>query len=168
MKRHNENTLAGKGGLWLVLLFAELAVLAFLAGITIYSSDDYWYSTFLRDGLEEFWRLVKLHYQVFNGRVVVHLLAWVVLHVGNGLFAVVCVSFFLLLPWLGCRIGRLPREQTPTVFLLFLSGVLLMPTAMMKEGVLWISAFCNYVFPGVLLTGYVLLMETYLRRERGQ
>lgn len=168
MKQHDENTLTGKGGLWLVLLLGELAVLAFLAGITVYSSDDYWYSTFLRDGLGEFWRLVKFHYQVFNGRVVVHLLAWVVLHVGNGLFAVVCVGFFLLLPWMGGRINYLPREQVPAALLLFLSGILLMPTAMMKEGVLWISAFCNYVFPSLLLTGYVLLMETYLRRERGQ
>ena len=50
--------------------------------ISLCSADDFWYSTFLDGGVAQFLELSRYHYEVFNGRVLVHLAAQVILHFG--------------------------------------------------------------------------------------
>ena len=60
---------------------------AFLLGIAVYSADDYWYSTFMDGGLGEYLRLMRVHYEEMNGRMLVHAAAQLILHCGSWLFA---------------------------------------------------------------------------------
>jgi len=119
--------------------------------LTIHSSDDFWYSTFLRDGIGAYPGKMIFHYQSFNGRVWVHILAHVLLWAGNWLFALVCVGCCLAMPWFVGRAAGLGRKRRGTMAALFSICAAAMPTAYFVEGVLWISAFCNYVVPSVLL-----------------
>ncbi len=57
-----------------LLIIICLALVAFLAGITVYSSDDYWYSTFMDGGVARYFGMMKEHYLTCNGRNLVHFL----------------------------------------------------------------------------------------------
>lgn len=142
-----------------------LAVLLMLVGglclLTVHSADDYWYSTFLDDGIGEYLPRMIDHYRTFNGRVWVHILAHILLHAGNWLFALVCCGACLAMPlWIG-NAGGLSRERRWTMAALFAIGFAAMPTTFFVEGIMWISAFCNYLVPTAVLC--VLICQT----ERG-
>ena len=158
-----------KAALFLLIMILT-GLIAFLAGITVYSSDDYWYSTFMNGGIAEYFRMMKEHYLTCNGRNLVHFFAQLILHFGNGLFAVFAVGIFLLIPLsadrirgIGCsgdtgdvvyggkeKYGSANGEKTkdtngrPELFMIlifFAAGILLLPLPVMVNGVLWISGF---------------------------
>ncbi|MBQ6757191.1 MAG: hypothetical protein IJP43_09655 [Oscillospiraceae bacterium] len=122
------------------LLFSLLFSLAL---ITTRSADDFWYSTFLDGGVSAWLRNLGEHYEIFNGRTLVHALATLVLHFGNAAFAlsvlictaVICVS----------------AGKNRLFSAVLIPGLLLiMPRPMAVEGMLWSSAFFNYFFPSAL------------------
>ena len=137
------------------ILAVMAAVIGGLCLLTIPSSDDFWYSTFLDDGLGAYFGKMVFHYQTFNGRVWVHLLAHVLLWAGNWLFVLVCVGCCLAMP-LSTGGGRKQLVRTAALFLIFVAA---MPRTFFVEGVLWISAFCNYLVPTVLLCLLLRQME---------
>lgn len=142
---------------------AVLAVLLMMVGglclLTVHSSDDYWYSTFLNDGIGVYLTRMIEHYRTFNGRVWVHVLAHILLYAGNWLFALVCCGACLAMPLLiGCASG-LSRENRWMATALFAIGFSAMPTTFFVEGVLWISACCNYLIPTMVLCVLVWQME---------
>lgn len=133
------------------ILAVLLLAISGLCLLTIHSSDDFWYSTFLRDGIGAYVGKMVFHYQSFNGRVWVHILAHVLLWAGNWLFALVCAGCCLGMPYAVGRAAGLGQSSRMKLAALFLILVAAMPSSLFVKGVLWISAFCNYLVPSVLL-----------------
>lgn len=138
---------------------AALGILSYFALTTVYGSDDYWYSTFWDKGILNYLELMDYHYRAFNGRTLVHVLAHILLHFDNWLFALVCCAMMIGIPVFGGIGCGLPKKQMAAASTFFVFGVLVMPTSYMTQGVMWISAFCNYVFPVWLLCGLIACYE---------
>ena len=134
------------------------AGLCLLALITVYSADDFFYCTFFDGGLAGWFGQMAEHYRSFNGRMLVHTAATVILRAGNWLFAGTVLLCCLTMWYCG---GRFLGQEKPewSSFLLFFAGVLLMPRPMMVEGVLWISACCNYLLPTAMIFCQLCLVK---------
>lgn len=143
-----------------LLSAAALAVIAFLALTTVYSSDDFSYSTYFDNGIRGYLPLAVQHYQTMNGRALVHLAAHLILHFGSVCFCLVCLGCCAAIPLLTA-----PRKDRGTAVCLFLSLFLAMPMGILNQGVLWISAFCNYTLPCAMLCALAALL---FRREAGR
>lgn len=148
---------------WIMVLCggALMVLLGYFAWTTVYSSDDYWYSTFWDHGLGHYLELMDYHYQEFNGRVLVHVLAHIVLHFDRWAFVVMCCGLCTAAAWSAGTASGLDRAQRRTVHCLFLTGLLCMPLDIFNQGVTWISASCNYLFPAAL----ACLMAAALERR---
>lgn len=138
-----------------------MGLMAYFAWTTVYSSDDYWYSTFWDNGFAAYLELMDYHYREFNGRVLVHVLAHIVLHLGQWSFVLMCCGLCAAACAAGCRGAGLGRDKLPGFMALFLTGMLCMPLQIFNQGVMWISASCNYLFPAVL----TCLMAAALERR---
>lgn len=132
---------------------AALAVIAFLALTTVYSSDDFSYSTYFDNGFSGYLPLMVQHYTTMNGRALVHLAAHLILHFGNVCFCLVCLGTCILIPLCTSQ-----HRACGATLCLFLSFFLAMPRGLMNQGVMWISAFCNYMLPCAMLCGLLALL----------
>ena len=126
---------------------------------TVYSSDDYWYSTFWNNGLSEYLKLTVHHYETMNGRVLVHLLAQGILALGKWAFTLLCMGCCFLVPVAAARAEKMDCKSSVSVGLFFLMGILLLPPRILTQGVFWISASCNYLFPSALVCVFLILLE---------
>lgn len=131
-------------------MLSALLLLAYFCVVTVYSSDDYWYSIFWNDGLRGYLELMDLHYQTMNGRVLVHIAAHLVLACGNWAFTLMCCGICLITPLAMARHVGLDRKAGLTAGVFFLIGLLLMPRKIQTQGMFWISASCNYLLPAAL------------------
>lgn len=138
----------------LILVFGLSLLL--LGLLTVYSADDYWYSTFLSDGLQPWIQKMVYHYTTVNGRTFVHLWATVILHFGRCFFALTLIATGLLT---GFSLWS-ENIQMRSIFLaLFLGGLVLTPRQIMVQGILWISGFCNYFIPTAMVA--ILFRSTH-------
>lgn len=144
-------------------LAVSLGLLVLLAAITTLSADDYWYSTFWREGLGGWLALTAEHYRTFNGRVLVHFFAQLVLLLGTWALAPVCGGLTAAIPLLSARSGEEKAPAVPAAAL-FCGALLILPRAYFAKAYLWTSAFFNYVFPTALTVLELFLLERYTRR----
>lgn len=149
----------------IAVVIASLGVFAAMAMLTLPSSDDFWYMSFLNDGIRRYLSLMKEHYLTFNGRVLVHVVDHIVLHFGNWCFAIVGAALLCSIPVLLNAASGRGRGHIPWAMALFLPAVFSMPRTMLNQGILWISAFFNYVLPTAMLTCQVLLYELLQKRQ---
>lgn len=143
---------------------AAAAVIAYLSLTTVYSSDDFGYSLYFEDGLLGYLPLAVEHYKTVNGRALVHLFAHAILALGQWAFCLVCVGSFLLIPYVCQRSTGLDRDGRSLGRSLFLMFVVVMPAGIMTEGVMWQSAFCNYVLPSVMNCCLMMLLRSEQRK----
>lgn len=155
---HTRSERAGRNAL-LWMNGVLLALLAYFSLVTVYSSDDYWYSTFWDNGLGHYLELMEFHYRSFNGRTVVHVLAHVVLHFGGWLFALVCCGLCVTSAWLAAKADGLERGRFRALLFVVLIGIFSMPLDMFNQGMMWVSAFCNYLFPVTMACLLILALE---------
>lgn len=144
--------------------FALLGLLAYFAWTTVYSGDDYWYSTFWDNGLKSYLELMAYHYREFNGRTLVHMFVHVVLHFDNWAFMLVCCGVCMTAILVACRVAYVQKERLGAATAIYLAGILVMPTSFFMDGMMWISAFFNYMFPVALCC--ILLMAQEMRWPR--
>lgn len=142
-----------------------LGLLAVMAALTLPATDDYQYRLFLRDGFQNFLDMNREHYETYNGRVLVHLGAQVVLYLGVWAFVPVCLVCLTAIPALSALASGERRGALLPVLAVFLPGVLLAPYAVINQGILWVSGFFNYVFPTALLCLMLFLLEDALAHE---
>lgn len=154
-------------GLLFLLIMVSCVFLAVLSMTTVYSSDDYLYSTYMDHSVSEYIQLMKEHYLTFNGRVFVHIIAHLILHFGNILFTIFVLLSFILIPVTVGKMEQVRKEDDIAVtVLLFVTAVLTLPRAVMVNGVLWISGFCNYALPTVMVVVQIRLLQRCIS-ERG-
>ncbi len=139
-------------------LLALPAGLCLLSLVTVYSADDFFYCTFFDGGLAGWLGRMAEHYRTFNGRMLVHAAATLILYAGNWLFAgtvlLCCLGIWY---FSGLYLERKGPVQPSLV--LFFAGILLMPRPIMVEGVLWISACCNYLLPTAMIFGQLCAVK---------
>ena len=140
-----------------------LVLLAFFARTTVYSSDDYWYSTFWDQGLMHYLELMAYHYQAVNGRVLVHVLAHIVLHFDSWAFVAMCCGLCVLGSWIVASASGESPERYRVVLCVVLIGIFCMPLGIFNQGLMWISASCNYFFPVILACVLAVLLERQSR-----
>ena len=150
----------------MALMMVVFLAIAFLMAITVYSADDYWYSVFMDGGLENFLELTRYHYETFNGRVLVHIAAQAILHCGNWLFALIGIAVCLWIPCSAALSTRQDKKALPITVLLFGAGILAMPRDIMVQGLLWISAFCNYALPTAMVCFEIWFLSRITGAER--
>lgn len=146
-------------------VFAVLFIMQSIAGLY---ADDYHYAIFWRDGLKGFIDLNVDHYQTFNGRVAVHLVAETLLALPRWAAAAVNTAFLLLTGLLAMRVlgDSRDRRETVTGTALFGTGLLLMGRVVLRESLLWTAAYCNYFLPIILLLPACAAWDRWLRRGR--
>lgn len=169
MNRSDGNNRLSGGRRWILPLCvaaASLTVLTVMASLVLRSCDDFWYQYFLDGGLGHYLSLMKYHYLNFNGRILVHAVDQIVLHFDNWCFVVVCDLVLAALPVVPALASGLRARELPAVLAVFLTGVLLLPYPLLNEGVLWISAFFNYVFPTALISCAAALFHVTMKKER--
>ena len=145
---------SGKGISFTFFLLAALlsAIALFvLQGMTTYVSDDYYYSLFFQDGLRAFVEKNIEHFQVRNGRVIVHLIAEIYLAGGMWFYAVcntivIAVTLALFLQY---QRGEERITAQEWAFGAACSGIslLIMNYRVLKAGILCVSFGCNYFLP---------------------
>ena len=147
------------------LTATALVAVAALAFLSVYSSDDFWYATFFDHGLSGYFALMREHYQLFNGRVLVHVVVQLLLHLGSWAYALTCAGLCLWMPQSGALAEGRSRQERWMTAALFHLGILLMPLAMIREGMFWRSAFCNYVLPTAMICSQFFLLQRMGERE---
>lgn len=147
MSRYSFNTARILKAAALLVLPAGLCLLAL---ITVYSADDFFYCTFFDGGIAGWFGQMAEHYRSFNGRMLVHVAATLILRAGNWLFAGMVLLCCLGI-WYFSGLFLERKGPARFSFVLFFAGILLMPRPMMVEGVLWISACCNYLLPTAMI-----------------
>lgn len=121
----------------------------FLLEQAIMLGDDYFYGLFFREGIGEFFSKMKDHYLTFNGRSFVHTVLAAVLYFDTTIFPLVgtiialgiCYFSYLL------RYSKVDMGNFPLFTTVFLVFILCLDIQILKESILWISAYFNYVFP---------------------
>lgn len=151
--------------LWLAVTAALALTLFALAFMTPRSMDDYYYSTFWSNGFSGFLRNFSDHYQNMNGRTLVHVVVTVVLRAGTPLFGLVSVGLAVAIPFWGHKATAPGLSPLPTIAA-FLACLFLIPRAMMVQGVLWQSAYFNYVFPTAMIVLLLYLFQRAVHAER--
>ena len=68
-----------------------------------------------------------------------------------------CLLYTSEIPLAALKAAQRPRGQVPACLALFGAGVLALPRALLVEGLLWTSAFCNYALPTAMIVGELLL-----------
>jgi len=156
----------GFAALWLGLAAAAAVCLALWGYGTALSSDDYWYALFMDGSVGDYFTRMAGHYATFNGRMVVHFFAQLILKAGTWLFGIFMAGLCVGIPLAAGRCGGLRGERLALCVLVFLLGVLTLPRPVAVQGLLWISAFCNYVLPTGMILGEVWLFQRLERSRR--
>ena len=141
-----------------------VAVVGFLVLISVYSADDFSYSTYLNDGLGSYIEKMIWHYEMMNGRVVVHVAAHLLLRMGSVAFALVGILLTVLIPWFAARSAGLSKKAAVFGTGLFAIGITAIPSQVLCQSLLWKSAFCNYFLPTAMLCGLL----TWFNRLRSK
>lgn len=145
---------------------AALALILFtLAFMTSRSMDDYYYYAFWNDGFSAFLRNFSDHYQSMNGRTFIHVVLTVVLRGGTAVFALVSVGLAVATPLLAHKLTGSNASPLPAIAV-FMAALLLAPRSIMVQGILWQSAYFNYVFPTAMIVLLLYLLQRTLYIER--
>ncbi len=141
-----------------------VAVIGFLVLISVYSADDFSYSTFFDEGLAGYIDRMVKHYQEMNGRVIVHVAAHMLFYLGSGAFCLIGMTLTVLVPWFTARSAEFSKRTALFNVGLFAIGITAIPSQVLRQSLLWRSALCNYFLPTALLCGLLALLS----RSRGK
>lgn len=147
---------------WLCLfLFFVCSLIWLMQSITVLAADDYFYSTFWKNGWIGFVQRNVEHYFTHNGRVMVHILASAMLKLGmrgfalinTGILGAVCLLYLRLQQDQTCRPSFRMQAASLNLFFCFL---LLIDFRVNKQVMMWVSGASNYIFP-LLVAGTAAL-----------
>lgn len=141
-----------------LLCALALGCIGFLGLTTVYSSDDYAYSLYFDDGLLGYLPKIAEHYRTVNGRNLVHVFAHGLLEFPTWVFALVCLGCVLGAMLLVMKDWKLDSQGRGRAMAVYLLLFLAMPAPIMTQGVMWVSAFCNYVIPCVMVCWLIHLV----------
>lgn len=117
------------------------------AATTLYG-DDFIYALYLRHGFLNFIKMTGEHYMQMNGRAAVHFLLELILVFKDRLFFVVIPLLIMSVYFFaGCA---LDVKRRALFFAFALSGTLILPYTILREGIFWMAGAMNYIYPTAL------------------
>lgn len=161
-KNRIRNEIKGKNWNYYIAILCgcvPAAILLFLAFTTVYSADDYLYSTFMNSGIRNYLSLMKEHYLNINGRMLVHFFAQLITHFNSAMFCFVSGVVWAMILCSVIKAEGCSKDGYAVLIGTFFVGILVMPPTIMNQGMLWISAFCNYMLPVALFCVLLALLE---------
>ena len=133
-------------------------------------SDDYLYSLFFRDGFSGFLEWQIWHYQNFNGRVFVHVLAQITFVFNNYVFSLVNLGFPILIGYFTYKTQNNGENQNKfdLVFHMafFLALLMLLDVSILRESYLWASASFNYTLGTVMVALLCWVCKDYVKSQK--
>ena len=133
------------------------------AATTLYG-DDFIYALYLRHGFLNFIKMTGEHYMQMNGRAAVHFLLELILVFKDRLFFVVIPLLIMSVYFFaGCA---LDVKQRTLFFALALSGTLILPYTILREGVFWMAGTMNYIYPTALALAAFYVFRRSAEEER--
>lgn len=147
----------------IILFSGMIFVISFLS---INSADDYWYSAFMSGSAKDYFAMMKYHYETFNGRMIVHFIAQLILHFPKIGFGVFSALFAFFTPFIASALFELDEDKTIIVISLFQGFILLLPHRIMIDAYLWVSAFANYAIPVLLIVLTLLVLKNVYKNRR--
>lgn len=133
------------------------------AATTLYG-DDFIYALYSRHGFLNFIKMTGEHYMQMNGRAAVHFLLELILVFKDRLFFVVIPLLIMSVYFFaGCA---LDVKQRTLFFALALSGTLILPYTILREGVFWMAGAMNYIYPTALALAAFYVFRRSAEEER--
>ena len=132
-----------------------IALIGLITFISVYSADDFSYSTYFNDGLGGYFSRMVNHYQTMNGRVIVHVVAHLLLWLGNLSYALFAVFLTCFTPWVIARATGFSKKTALYAIGLFAIALAVLPPQVIGQSLLWISSYCNYFLPTAMLCGLI-------------
>ncbi len=113
-------------------------------------------------GLQDILLSMRNYYNRSGGRVLNHFAAYVMIHVGKGLFNVLNALMFTVLGWLVYRLPGGERRSPLLLPVVYASLLLYLPA--FGDDALWLCGAVNYLWPSVLLLFAVWLLQNSFRK----
>lgn len=133
------------------------------AATTLYG-DDFIYALYLRHGFLNFIRMTGEHYMQMNGRAAVHFLLELILVFKDKLFFVVIPLLIMSVYFFAeCVLDVKKRDL---FFAFALSGTLILPYTVLREGVFWMAGAMNYIYPTALIFAAFYLFRKSAEKGR--
>ncbi len=143
-----------------ITVFAVCMFLLCLFSFVDLYADDYYYGQFFDDGVRSFFRMNVEHYKTFNGRVIVHILAELVLFCKPVLYPCVALFITVMLFFLSAKAVHSDANSTLRLIALGASLMLIVNVSILKESLLWVSASFNYLYPTFMVVLSIFLFIT--------
>ncbi len=134
---------------YLLFLLALIPLLIVSKCTTLYG-DDFIYATYFSDGFSEFISKSVNHYTQMNGRALVHFILELILIFKDNLFVIVIPLFLILSFFLYgkiCLKGEYKKIEFVTLSLML---IMCLSSSVLREGILWMAGYLNYVLPTLL------------------
>jgi len=152
-----------------ILCFAFIvSVIYYTSTQILLYSDDYMYGTFFRNGIIDFFQRNIWHYNIFNGRIFIHILAQITLIFDTLLFPFVNLSFLFLICFYSYKSQN--NDKTDLNFIIytvfFLASVMILDIKMLRESLLWISGTFNYTLGAALIFALFYMQKKYIQTDK--
>jgi len=145
--------------LTLAVLCIALIFIFYVNTQVIFYVDDYFYATFFMNGFRGFIEQNIWHYQNFNGRVFVHVMAQATLFFGTTLFPLVNLGFLILICLIAHKLQNSSNAYIFTAF--FLATIMLLDVSILSQSYLWASASFNYTLSTAMLPVSLYMCKLY-------
>lgn len=132
---------------YILFLLALIPVLIVSRCTTLYG-DDFIYATYFSDGFSEFISKTINHYNQMNGRALVHFILELILIFKDKFFVVFIPLFLILTFYLYSKICQ--KEKAIELTTISLMLLMCLSPAILREGILWMAGYMNYVLPTLL------------------
>ncbi len=153
----NKKTILGN----LCFIIPVILIMITASNILLYA-DDYYYGTFLRNGLHGFVNNNISHFLNYNGRVIVHIIDQLILPLGPFVYSLICIFLLILLFCLAASVIKSEKKNYLTLCICF---VLFIPAQILRESLFWTSAMVNYLYPSVMLMALILILKNSYEKK---
>lgn len=150
---------------------AVLALAAFGVFLRVFLSlelysDDFYYSTFFRDGPASFFEKVKDHFETFNGRTLIHFVIWISLALGRTFTPILMTAVLFAVPLAFAKTEKSNICGVFTLCAFFAMFMMTVSVTVLRESLFWTSGFFNYVLPFLCLI-LSLILQKNADKKRG-
>jgi len=152
---------------WAAFLIVTVGCYAVLRYV-VPQGDDLYYGRWGRLSVGDFAAQVVQHYQLANGRNLVHIFAGILLasqagiEIARALIAVLLGSIVFN----GLRLADAEIKGTLAVAAMLICGIFMLPAELTRQSVYWITGAMNYVLPLAILLEYWVLLRRSLQGGR--
>ena len=151
-----------------VCLLISIGIIFYLNAQIIMYADDFFYATFFRGGFGVFMDNTIMHYNYFNGRVLVHVLAQITLLFGVRLVPFINLVFLLSICFFTYRLhyNHTDKRDFYVFSTFFFCTFMLIDVMILRSSFLWTSATFNYTLGIVGVCAMLFLAKEFMHKDK--